>query len=74
MSDIVAVTVTIAPAPQVAAVDVTVIPQGPPGPPGRPGSDASVTKNSVEAVLTGEITTHTHPDPVALIIAMAVAL
>lgn len=28
---------------------------------GDPGSDATVTKSSVEAVLTGEITTHSHP-------------
>lgn len=30
------------------------------GPAGAPGSDASVTKASVEGVLTGNITTHTH--------------
>lgn len=29
---------------------------------GDPGSDASVTKQNVEAVLTGNITTHTHND------------
>lgn len=29
---------------------------------GDPGSDASVTKRNVEAVLTGNITTHTHND------------
>lgn len=40
--------------------------QGPKGDPGEkgekgdPGSDASVTKQNVEAVLTGNITTHTH--------------
>lgn len=40
--------------------------QGPKGDPGQkgekgdPGSDASVTKQNVEAVLTGNITTHTH--------------
>lgn len=40
--------------------------QGPKGDPGEkgekgdPGSDASVTKRNVEAVLTGNITTHTH--------------
>lgn len=32
------------------------------GPKGDPGSDASVTKQNVEAVLTGDITTHTHND------------
>lgn len=43
-------------------------PQGPKGDPGEkgekgdPGSDASVTKQNVEAVLTGNITTHTHND------------
>ena len=42
--------------------------QGPKGDPGEkgekgdPGSDASVTKQNVEAVLTGNITTHTHND------------
>lgn len=42
--------------------------QGPKGDPGEkgekgdPGSDASVTKRNVEAVLTGNITTHTHND------------
>lgn len=42
--------------------------QGPKGDPGEkgekgdPGSDASVTKQNVEAVLTGDITTHTHND------------
>lgn len=42
--------------------------QGPKGDPGQkgekgdPGSDASVTKRNVEAVLTGNITTHTHND------------
>jgi hypothetical protein len=42
--------------------------QGPKGDPGQkgekgdPGSDASVTKQNVEAVLTGNITTHTHND------------
>lgn len=42
--------------------------QGPKGDPGEkgekgdPGSDASVTKQNVEAVLTGNITTHTHDD------------
>jgi hypothetical protein len=30
------------------------------GDPGTPGSDASVTKENVEAVLTGPITTHSH--------------
>lgn len=35
-------------------------PQGEPGPKGEPGSDAEVTKENVEAVLTGNITTHTH--------------
>jgi hypothetical protein len=35
--------------------------QGVPGEQGPPGSDATVTKPAVEAVLTGEITTHTHP-------------
>jgi hypothetical protein len=34
---------------------------GPKGDTGAPGSDASVTKANVEAVLTGEISTHTHP-------------
>lgn len=34
---------------------------GPQGPAGAEGSDASVTKPNVEAVLTGEITSHTHP-------------
>lgn len=43
-------------------------PQGPKGETGEkgekgdPGSDASVTKQNVEAVLTGNITTHTHND------------
>lgn len=42
--------------------------QGPKGDPGEkgekgdPGSDASVTKRNVEAVLTGNITTHIHDD------------
>ena len=42
--------------------------QGPKGDPGEkgekgdPGSDASVTKQNVEAVLTGNIITHTHND------------
>lgn len=42
--------------------------QGPKGDPGEkgekgdPGSDASVTKQNVEAVLTGNINTHTHND------------
>lgn len=42
--------------------------QGPKGDPGEkgekgdPGSDASVTKRNVEAVLTGNITTHIHND------------
>lgn len=42
--------------------------QGPKGDPGEkgekgdPGSDASVTKRNVEAVLIGNITTHTHND------------
>ena len=41
-------------------------PQGPKGDPGEkgekgdPGSDASVTKQNVEAVLTGDITSHNH--------------
>lgn len=35
--------------------------QGPAGADGADGSDANVTKANVEAVLTGEITTHTHP-------------
>lgn len=35
-------------------------PKGDPGPQGEPGSDAEVTKENVEAVLTGNITTHTH--------------
>lgn len=34
--------------------------QGEPGPKGDPGSDASVTKQNVEAVLTGDITSHNH--------------
>ena len=34
--------------------------QGPQGIQGPAGSDATVTKSAVEAVLTGEITTHTH--------------
>ena|SRR4030065_272828 len=34
--------------------------QGIQGVQGEPGSDANVTKANVEAVLTGEITTHTH--------------
>jgi len=34
--------------------------QGIQGPQGNPGSDASVTKVNVEAVLTGEISSHTH--------------
>ena len=37
-------------------------PVGPKGEKGDPGSDASVTKQNVEAVLTGNITTHTHND------------
>lgn len=40
-------------------------PKGDPGEKGEkgdPGSDASVTKQNVEAVLTGNITTHTHND------------
>lgn len=43
-------------------------PQGPKGDPGEkgekgdPGSDASVTKQNVEAVLTGNITSHNHND------------
>lgn len=37
-------------------------PIGPEGPQGPAGSDAEVTKENVEAVLTGEITTHTHDD------------
>jgi hypothetical protein len=35
--------------------------RGDQGLPGQDGSDASVTKVNVEAVLTGEILTHTHP-------------
>jgi len=35
--------------------------QGEQGPQGIPGSDANVTKANVEAVLIGEITSHTHP-------------
>lgn len=35
--------------------------QGIQGIQGLPGSDATVTKTAVEAVLTGEITSHTHP-------------
>ena len=35
-------------------------PEGPKGDKGDPGDDATVTKESVEAVLTGNITTHTH--------------
>ena len=35
--------------------------RGDQGIPGLPGSDASVTKANIEAVLTGEITSHTHP-------------
>lgn len=30
------------------------------GPQGNPGSDATVTKSSVESVLTGEISSHSH--------------
>lgn len=36
-------------------------PKGDPGDQGPPGSDASVTKANIEAALTGEITSHTHP-------------
>lgn len=35
-------------------------PEGPVGPKGDPGSDATVTKANVEAVLTGNITSHNH--------------
>ena len=35
--------------------------QGVPGEQGLPGSDATVTKEAVEEVLIGEITSHTHP-------------
>ena len=34
--------------------------RGEKGDPGEPGSDASVTKQNVEAVLTGDITSHNH--------------
>lgn len=34
--------------------------KGDPGPQGEPGKDAEVTKESIESVLTGNITTHTH--------------
>lgn len=34
--------------------------KGDKGDQGVPGSDASVTKSAVEAVLTGEISSHTH--------------
>jgi hypothetical protein len=34
--------------------------EGPQGPAGPAGSDATVTKGAVEAVLTGEISTHSH--------------
>lgn len=34
---------------------------GVPGSPGQPGRDAALTKEGVEDVLTGEITSHTHP-------------
>ncbi len=33
---------------------------GLPGPQGPPGSDATVTKEAVEEVLTGEISSHSH--------------
>ena len=33
---------------------------GPTGPAGADGSDAEVTKENVEAVLIGDITSHTH--------------
>ena len=36
-------------------------PIGPEGPQGPAGADAEITKESIEAVLTGEITSHTHP-------------
>lgn len=36
-------------------------PKGDKGDPGTPGSNATVTKAAVEAVLTGEVTSHTHP-------------
>lgn len=35
-------------------------PKGDPGEKGDPGSDASVTKQNVESVLTGDITSHNH--------------
>lgn len=35
-------------------------PEGPKGEKGDPGDDATVTKESVEAVLTGDITSHNH--------------
>jgi len=34
--------------------------KGEPGTPGQDGSDATVTKQAVESVLTGEISTHSH--------------
>jgi hypothetical protein len=52
-------------------IELTPGPPGPPGPPGEDGapgqvgpagSDATVTKASVESVLTGNITSHTHDD------------
>lgn len=33
---------------------------GAPGTPGQNGTDATVTKSSVESILTGEISSHTH--------------
>jgi hypothetical protein len=34
--------------------------RGPPGPQGDPGTGANITKESVEAVLMGEIASHSH--------------
>lgn len=34
--------------------------QGPQGPQGEPGKDAELSKAAIEAVLVGEVTTHTH--------------
>lgn len=36
------------------------------GPQGEPGKDAELSKAAIEAVLVGEVTTHTHPEDVAI--------